>query len=229
MRGYLHDILDRIRDGIGYLLAWLLDSVWGTADSGYNLVSGGAEYARNLVRWWLGYIPDILGFARDWLEYILIDCIINPLEWLFQSPFQVVKGLIEGLWDSPSNNYTPVTIIKGKLDDLRDVILAVYDAASGLGNDVITYLTGLLEELRKTLQDGIDALWTYFWGLDTYITQTIAGDITELRYRLDAAIDNLNLVVRAVNEITADPGKWVWDNLRPGLENRIRDLLMAIW
>lgn len=187
------------------------------------------ENVTNGVRNFFAWLPDLLGFARDWLTSLMIGYVVDPVYNVLSWPFSLIMARVDDLWWPEYGHYTPVKYALDALYTVKDRLLDLVDFATTLVDGVRSYLTGLLTDAYNALVGFINGTIASLTVWTTWVRDTVWERVQGLTVGLATTNRMLTQVYNDVEAIRRDPPGWIWQHLEPALRERVEGWLDRIW
>ena len=187
------------------------------------------ENVKNGVRWFFNWIPDLLGFARDWFTSLIIGYVVDPIYNILRWPFTFVMERIDTLWVPNWGHYKPDKYGMDTLYHVKDRLLNLIDFATSLVEGARASLTGLLSDAYNTLIGFINGAIEALNAWATWVRDTVWANVQGLASSLADTNRMLTQVYDDLEAIRRDPASWVWTHVEPHLQRLVTDWLDRIW
>ena len=207
----------------------VITSIWYRASDLYWGLENERDSVKAGVSWCFSWIPDLLGFARNWLTYLITGYIVDPVFNLLKWPFGFVMDKINALWWSAYGHYIPVENALESFLHIRDRLINLIDFVNNLVSGLQSYLIGLLNSAYNTLMGFVNAAIAGLNDWASWVTQTVWTKVLELWVSVDNTNRALTQIYNDFEVIRRDPAGWLWSNLEPVLQRNVEDWLNSIW
>ena len=228
------------RDWLNATMTNLVFWLAGLADGGFTTIwllayykavdlERDRENVKNGVRWFFSWIPDLLGFARDWFTSLIIGYVVDPIYNVLTWPFNFLTERLDDLWVSSWGHYKPVKYGMDTLFHVKDRLLDLIDFATSLVDGVRSFLTGLVLDAYNTLMGFIIGAIEALNDWAVWVRDTVWANVQGLASSLADTNRMLTQVYYDLEAIRHDPASWVWTNVEPRLQRLVTDWLDRIW
>jgi len=228
------------RDWVDATLTNFILWVAGIADGGFTTIWVQAYYrvidlerdrenVKNGVRWFFSWIPDVLGFARDFFTSLIIGYVVDPVYNVLTWPFNFLTERLDNLWVGSWGHYKPVKYGMDALYHVKDRLLDLIDFTTSLVEGVRSFLTGLLSEAYNTLMGFINEAVGALNAWAAWVRDTVWANVQELASSLADTNRMLTQVYYDLDAIRRDPASWVWTHVEPRLQSLVSAWLDRIW